>query len=144
MWEVKVVQVGDWDWCESLQCLLNNYRACKTICKIFHSVLLWAIFILLRFVVNRRNVLLLQVHRPNTSVNMQAGKQSRAHPVSELFFELSAVSRIQLKTELVLLLLLLLLHHVRGESWTLRYLLDLWVPLGPFGTSWNFRYLLYL
>ena len=51
---------------------------------------------------------------------------------------------IQLKIELVLLLLrlLLLLRHVRGESWTFRYLLDLKVPLGPLGTSLTLWYLL--
>ena len=50
--------------------------------------------------------------------------------VAELHWEGSAIngatqSSIQLKTELVLLLLLLLLCHVHGESWTLRFLLDL-------------------
>ena len=48
---------------------------------------------------------------------------------------------IQLKTELVLLLLLLL-RHIGGYTWSFRYLLDLYLPLGPFGTYWTFRYFL--
>ena len=47
-------------------------------------------------------------------------------PIFHLSFTLTYLIYIQLKTELVLLLLLLLLlRHVRGESWTFGYLLDL-------------------
>ena len=33
-------------------------------------------------------------------------------------------------------------YRYQGTSWTYRYFLDLYVPLGHLGTSWTFRYLL--